>query len=137
MLGVQKTSAEHPQISPTAQAKGIWCIWDVAELLLETRVAGTGNSALVGASGHCAQVGCCVVCGAFRYQISVQRLELISIRKSSCYSHEAEHFAAPSDHPGSWECGIWGNQAECLPEDSLGILLQTCVWETLALCTSA
>lgn len=137
LLGVQKTSAEHPQISPAAQAQGIRCIWDVAELLLETRVAGTGNSALVGASGHCARVGCCVMLSGIKSVLSKQRLELISIRKSSCYSHDAEHFAAPSDHTGSWECGIWGNQAECLPEDGLGILLQTCVWETLALCTSA
>lgn len=102
MLGVQKTSAEHPEISPTAQAQGIQCIWDGAELRLETRVADPGNSALAGASGHCAGVGCCVVCGAFRYQISVQRLELISIRKSSCYSHDAERSAVPSDLTGNW-----------------------------------
>lgn len=67
------------------------------------------------------------LCGAVRYQISVQRMELISIRKSSCYSHDAGSSAAPSDHTGNWECGIRGNQAECLPEDSLEILLQTCV----------
>lgn len=61
LLGVQKASAEHPQASPTAQAQAIRCIWDGAELLLETRVADTGNSAFAGASGHCAWVGCHVV----------------------------------------------------------------------------
>lgn len=54
VLAVPKTSAEHLLISCASQAEGSQRIWDVAELLCASRVADTGNSALLGASGHCA-----------------------------------------------------------------------------------
>lgn len=52
MLDSQKMAAEHLQINQTAQRQGMQRVWDGAELLYAARVADTGNSAPLGASGH-------------------------------------------------------------------------------------
>lgn len=52
LLDSQKMAAEHLQINQTAQRQGMQRVWDGAELLYAARVADTGNSAPLGASGH-------------------------------------------------------------------------------------
>lgn len=108
LLDSQKMAAEHLQINQTAQRQGMQRVWDGAELLYAARVADTGNSAPLGASGHHAWAGqlCRVCVGAVilsRCRISVQKLEFISIWKSWWFNSNCWAFAAPSHCSGNYE----------------------------------
>lgn len=129
-------SADQPYSSNTGNSVHLGRSWAANA----ARVADTGNSTPLGASGDTSWAGqlygvCVGAVMLSRYRISVQKLELISTRKSWwCYSNLLSILQPLLTTLGTVKmCGISRNQAECLPEDSLGTFLQTCILKTLAL----
>lgn len=70
-----------------------------------------------------------LLCGVWCFQVSNQCAEAGADFHQEILMLFTWCWALCSPFWPHWEleCGIWGNQAECSPEDSLGILLQTCV----------